>query len=167
MGVIRYRFKQAAAYTPGRTRPISSIILHSTDGHEAGDVATLTGPKVSVHWYVTKDGRYWHFVADADTAYHAGKVDLPQHSNSGSIGIEQEHMDGSEAWPDTLVQATANLVEALRQKHGADLPVLSHAAVATPAGRKVDPVAFPWEELSGYVKVASEQTWTFEEVEPA
>jgi hypothetical protein len=58
-----------------------------------------------------------------------------------------------------LVQTTANLVAALRQKHG-NLPVLSHAAVARPVGRKVDPQDFPWPTLHTLVEAAMQDTWT-------
>lgn len=168
-GVIAYTWKEArdGYYTPGRIYPIRAIILHSTDGHEAGDVAVLSGEtdrKVSVHWYVTKDGRYYHFVSDADTAYHAGKVDDDkQHGNAATLGIEQEHIDGQEEWPDALVQATSRLVAALRQKHGISLPVLAHASVARPGGRKKDPKSFPWVNLHTYVEQAMKRTWSFKQ----
>lgn len=162
MGTIRYTFKQAKAFKIGRAQPIRAIILHSTDGHEAGDVATLTGGAVSVHWYVTRAGRYYHFVADADTAYHAGKVDdYARHGNAATIGIEQEHIDHQQAWPDSLVKATARLVAALRQKNG-NLPVLAHAEVARPKGRKEDPAGFPWARLHDAVVEAMQESWTFQ-----
>ncbi len=166
MPVIQYRYKQAQSYTLGRKLAIDAIILHSSDGHEEGDVATLTGtdPAVSSHWYVTKDGRYWHFVQDSDTAYHAGVVDDVLHSNAATIGIEQEHIDGAEEWPDALVRATANLIAFLRQRHGPHLSVLSHASVARPVGRKVDPKDYPWGDLHTYTVHAMQTVWTAEEI---
>jgi N-acetylmuramoyl-L-alanine amidase len=155
---INYKYIQAKNYKKfnGPNRSIKSIILHSTDGHEQGDVATLVGGGehgVSVHWYVTKDGRYYHFVQDNDIAYHAGVVDSPEHSNTYSLGIEQEHLDGEETWPDAQIKATAALVAFLYQHHNlTDLacPVLSHASVAFPKGRKEDPLNFPWTSFSTY-----------------
>lgn len=170
MSVLRYTWKQAQAFTTGRPYPIRAILLHSTDGHRDGDIATLTGPKVSVHWYVTKTGDLYHFVDDTNTAWHAGIVDNPKvHGNGATVGIEQEHIDGEEPWPDALVQTTANLVAALRQKHSLKLPVLSHASVATftmgghDYGRKVDPTDFPWSKLHTLVAEAMKDTWTFEQ----
>lgn len=165
MSVIEYIWKPAVSFTPGRTRPIKSIVLHSTDGREPGDVATLTGPKVSVHWYVTRAGKVYHFVQDADTAYHAGKVtDGTRYSNAATLGIEQEHFDGQEDWPSAQVQMVANLVVFLRQKHGAGLVVVSHAQIASPPGRKVDPVDYPWNDLHNYAEAASQQTWTVQQI---
>lgn len=162
MGVILYKWIQAKSYRPGRTQPIQTIILHSTDGREAGDVETLTKGNVSVHWYVTKDGRYYHFVDDSDTAYHAGVVTSTKYSNAATVGIEQEHIDGEEPWPDAQIKATANLVAALRQKHG-DLPAKSHAEVASPPGRKQDPRDYRWQLLSSLVHDAIQETWTFQQ----
>lgn len=151
-------------YKSGRSgQEIKSIILHSTCGTKQGDIATLTGHtdrQVSVHWYVTKTGEIYHFVADQDSAYHAGAVTLPRYSNSASIGIEQEHLDQTdEAWPDVQIQTVARLVAALKQKHGAALEVQSHAAVAFPAGRKTDPHNYPWDKFSAYEKEAAEIAW--------
>jgi N-acetylmuramoyl-L-alanine amidase-like protein len=127
--VIRFRRRQAHAFKKGRTLDgeparIRNIVLHSSDGRESGDLATLTGDDVSAHWYVTRDGRIFHLVNDEDTAFHAGKVFKPQFfSNAATIGIEQEHFDpdpregqpDNENWPDiqveTVAQVTAFLLE--------------------------------------------------------
>lgn len=169
MGVIRYHWKQAADYHPGRMRSVESIILHSSDGHCTGDIATLTqpgAPDVSAHWYVTRTGDVWHFVQNADTAYHVGQVFDQRYSNSSSIGIEQEHMDGEEGWPDSQVMSVSRIVAALRQKYG-PIPVKSHAEVAAPHGRKVDPMGYPWGDISRYVASAMVEKWTFEQIEGA
>jgi N-acetyl-anhydromuramyl-L-alanine amidase AmpD len=163
MGVIKYTWKPAVGFTPGRAHPIECVLLHSTDGHDEGDEATLTGDHVSVHWYVEKDGTVNHFVQDSDTAWHAGVVDTWQHSNGATVGIEQEHIDGQEAWPDVQIQVCAQLVAALFQKHGIST-VRSHAEVARPVGRKVDPEDYPWDEFHAYVNSAIKEPWTFEQI---
>lgn len=160
MAEIKYIWKPAKAYKLGRVHPIQSIILHSSDGHLEGDLATLTGPKVSAHWYVSKNGDVYHLVDNHNTAYHAGVVYDPKYSNAASIGIEQEHIDEEEEWPMEQVQSAANLIEALSQKYGV-LQVKSHAEVAFPAGRKVDPVDYPWKKSQDFVAQASLQKWTF------
>ena len=165
MGEIAYIWKPARAYSKGRVQPLRGVILHSSDGHREGDVATLTGPAVSSHWYVTKDGTYYHFVDDSDTAYHAGKVLSADLGNSATIGIEQEHIDGEENWPDVLVKATANLVAALEWKHGS-LWVKSHAEVAAPKGRKVDPLGYPWSLFHQHLEDVAHEDWTFKPVNP-
>lgn len=166
MPILKYIWKPAQSFTPGRIHPISAIILHSTDGNMPGCLDTLTGtdPAVSSHWLVDRDGTLYHLVQDSDTAYHAGVVDDPvHHGNAATIGIEQVHLDGQESWPDALVQTTSTLVAALRQKHGLSLPVLSHAAVARPVGRKQDPKAMPWDDLHTLVTEALKQTWVLEQ----
>ena len=141
--------------------PIRSIILHSSDGREEGDVATLTGAIVSAHWYITRAGRIYHFVDNANTAYHAGKVNNLCFSNAASIGIEQEHFDGREEWPQAQVEAAGRLAAFLQQLYG-DLQVRSHAAVAAPQGRKVDPVSYPWEIFSSACQAARGCRWSAE-----
>lgn len=148
--VLKYVYKQARSYRAGRPGPVSAIILHSSDGQRAGDIETLTTGPVSAHWYVTRDGDVWHFVADADTAYHVGRADRPEHGNGRTIGIEQEHIDGKQDWPTAQVTAVAMIVHYLRRMYG-DLPVLAHAAVAVPPGRKIDPQDYPWDRLSAAV----------------
>lgn len=162
---LRYHWKPARAFRKDRAGQISAIILHSTDGREAGDIETLTGPNVSVHWYVTRRAQVWHFVQNADTAYHVGYADKPEHSNARTIGIELEHFDGQENWPPEQVAMVSRLVCALRQTYGT-LPVLSHAAVAVrPKGRKVDPKDFPWAELSALVQANCTEQWTLKQVD--
>lgn len=152
---IEFKFIPAQAFKHGRTMTVQSIILHSTDGREAGDIATLTGNSVSVHWYVTRTGEIFHFVDNSDTAFHAGKVIDPIYSNSASIGIEQEHFDpdpanghpNNENWPDIQVETVAHICAFLMQTQGLDIKdIHSHQFVAAPPGRKQDPVGYPFQE---------------------
>lgn len=148
---------------PNHTRKIRAIILHSGDGHEQGDIETLTRGAVSAHWYVNRAGRIWHMVADSDVAFHAGVVAPGMPGNEDSLGIEQEHIDGKQNWPAAQVRAVAKLVVALRQKHG-HLDVLGHAAVAYPKGRKRDPRSFPWAQFSRFVGQYESTTWNLHPV---
>jgi N-acetyl-anhydromuramyl-L-alanine amidase AmpD len=96
---ITIEFKRKNAHTMkkgrslnGKAIQIRNIILHSSDGRKAGDLATLTGEKVSADWYVTRAGGIFHLVNDEDTAFHADKVTKPKFfSNAATIGIQQEH----------------------------------------------------------------------------
>lgn len=160
---INYIWKPAKFFRRGRPGSIRSILLHSTCGTEPGDLATLEGHtdrQVSVHWYVTRTGKVYHFVQDGDVAWHAGLVISSQFSNEASLGIEQEHLDGRQDWPPVQIQAVANLVAFLRQKHGAGLVITSHAAAAAPAGRKVDPVDYPWSEFHQMNAAAMAVHWS-------
>lgn len=170
MGTIGYvaKWAHSNAFKHGRSLALQSIILHSSCGHKAGDIPTLMGEDhehlVSAHWYVDKQGNYYHLVQDADTAYHAGVVIDPKWSNSASIGIEQEHLDGQEDWPNEQVQATARLVVALFLKHGV-LDIRHHADVASPKGRKTDPVDYPSGVFWAEYATASGEPWDFTEVQ--
>lgn len=170
--VINYIWKQAQAYRKGRTRKgkpetIQTIVLHSTDGREQGDVDTLTGKKVSSHWYITRKGKTYHFVADSDTAYHAGNATSKKYENVASIGIEQEHIDGKDDWPDAQVQATARISAYLCNKYNLNPrnDIRSHAYIASPRGRKQDPVGFPWNKYFSWLYGALDDNWSVERVD--
>jgi N-acetyl-anhydromuramyl-L-alanine amidase AmpD len=151
---IEFIWRPAKGFTPGRALPIRTVILHSSCGREQGDLATLTGPKVSSHWYITRDGKVYHLVQNADTAWHAGRVTASRYSNAASLGIEQEHFDpddnhpDGENWPRQQVEQAARLCAFLLKQYGLSPDdIHSHAEVAAPPGRKVDPVAYPWDSF--------------------
>lgn len=159
MGHLHYTWIKARSQRPRKQgTTIQSIILHSTDGRKAGDISVLTRGKVSVHWYITRAGDIYHFVEHSNCAYHAGAVADPMNNNDHTIGIELEHFDGNEDWPAIQVQMVANLVAFIRQQYR-QLPIKTHASIAYPPGRKVDPVGFPWNLLSRLYKAASREAW--------
>jgi N-acetyl-anhydromuramyl-L-alanine amidase AmpD len=169
-GVLRAKWIRAYDYRKGRTRPISAIVLHSTCGRKLGDIQTLTGeggPVVSCHFYITRDGALFQFVEEADTAYHAGRVRKPEWSNAATIGVEMEHFDPDENhprgedWPEKQVKVCASLVAYLRQNYG-DIATPSHAQIASPKGRKIDPHDFPWLLFSIMTRTAMLTKWTLE-----
>lgn len=165
MRTIYYLWRPARAFRPGRTRPVQSIILHSTDGREAGDVATLTGPRVSVHWYVTRAGRVYHFVRNSDTAYHAGKVTAERYGNSASLGIEQEHFDGREDWTRAQVEEVSRICAYLIKSFGLSRDaIVSHAQAASPKGRKQDPLDYPWEMFHRFLDQKLRYDWRAEQI---
>ena len=140
------------SYTSGRggDGQVHGIILHASDGDEKSGIQTLTGHdpdhQVSAHYFVTKDGRIYNFVNDSDTAFQAGKTYGPraQYNNASTIGIEQEHVDGKEAWAPAQVAATAKLVAYLKGKYNlSDDDIMGHSDVAP--GRKIDPYNYPWK----------------------
>ena len=85
-------------------------------------------------------------------------VRAPQYDNFHSIGIEHEHFDGSEDWPDAQIAASALVVKFLGQQFPG-IEIAHHADVAAPAGRKTDPIGFPsdrfWAQMGlikGYIQ---------------
>jgi N-acetylmuramoyl-L-alanine amidase len=177
---IEFTRKRAHALTKGRSlngQPIKirNIILHSSDGRKGGDLETLTGEKVSAHWYVTRAGEIFHLVNDQDTAFHAGKVSKPRFfGNAATIGIEQEHFDPdpkagrphNEDWPKTQIKTVAELVAFLLQDHGLKSPddIKTHAEVAIPPGRKQDPFGYPFEDFFKLVADNQEFEWSAKEI---
>ena len=159
----------------GEAMQIRNIILHSSDGRKAGDLATLSGEKVSAHWYVTRAGEIFHLVDDEDTAFHAGDVTKPRFfSNAATIGIEQEHFDPdpkagrphNEDWPERQIETVAELVAFLLQEHGLNSPddIKTHAEVAAPPGRKQDPFGYPFDHFFSLVADNRQFTWNAKEV---
>jgi N-acetyl-anhydromuramyl-L-alanine amidase AmpD len=143
---------QPNSFRKGRgDNQIQNIILHSTDGTEKSDLNQLTTGGVSAHYYVTRDGRIYNLVNDSDSAFHAGQtIDNARFGNAATLGIEQEHIDGKEDWPDVQVQATAKLVSNLQKKYGLNNDnILRHSDIAPE--RKVDPVDYPWHNFYSYV----------------
>jgi N-acetyl-anhydromuramyl-L-alanine amidase AmpD len=77
-----------------------AIVIHITDGTAQSCIFTFTNPdnKVSAHYLVTKTGEIIQFVAETDTAWHAGRVKAPTwpalkpgvNPNLYTIGIELE-----------------------------------------------------------------------------
>jgi len=92
--------------------------------------------------------------------WHAGtsKWGVYKSVNPISFGIEQEHLQGDK-WTDEQVRACAEVCHYLcdRFSRGDRLAILSHAAVATPKGRKTDPENYPWRLFSQYFHEYDEQ----------
>lgn len=131
------------------------IVLHATEGDFDGAVAWLRHPdsRVSAHFVISRAGEIVQLVPLAMMAWHAGTSAWHGRATRGSvnafsIGIELEHRDGAQDWPEAQVNAVAVLCRSLLLRFG--LPataVVGHAEVALPPGRKRDPVDFPWETL--------------------
>jgi len=136
------------------------IVLHSTCGAYEGALRWLCSPRslVSAHFLVARDGqRAAQIVPTERAAWHAGVscYDHREHVNNWSVGIEMEHMDGEDDWPEEQLRAVADICAQLIAVYGiAPDAIVSHAEVAVPAGRKVDPVDFPWEQFTEYLNEA-------------
>jgi AmpD protein len=137
----------------GKTRDIRTIVMHSGDGTREGDINNLTQGNVSAHYYVNRDGTVQHFVPENDVAYHAGKnIDDSRYSNQVTLGIEQEHVDGKQDWPDAQVRGAAKLVSQIMERHpGLTIDdVVGHSTIAPE--RKQDPLDYPWDNFKKYVQ---------------
>ena len=100
------QIQQAASpnHTKGRKgKPIKGLVLHITAGLMPGCLSWMRNPqaKASAHYLVTKAGRIYQMVQDADTSWHAGIVNKPQwasypggNPNHYTLGIEFEALGG-------------------------------------------------------------------------
>lgn len=145
-------------YEPGKSRRIRMVVLHATAGRWPGDFQWLRqgGSQqrpVSVHYYISKAGAIVQFVADNDTAWHAGVsswvVDGKRVNgcNAVSVGIELENLNtGRDPYPQPQLDAALWLVRKLVAQY--DVPreqLVRHLDISP--GRKTDPAGFPWERF--------------------
>lgn len=135
------------------------IVLHHTGGHLTGDLATLCakgGKKVSADFEIARDGTIFKLNPQLSTNYtwQAGVSEWHGRKNVNpfSFGVEQEHMPG-DSWPEAQIEATAEVCAYLCIRFGIDrLNIASHATVARPVGRKVDPENYPWRMFQDALK---------------
>ena len=156
-------FKQAARgnYSPGRTSPISYIVIHYTAN--SGDTAqnnldyfarVKTG--TSAHYFVDEN-EVCQSVKDMDVAWHCGRSDgqykHPYCRNSNSIGIEM--CNSLKAVPEAVKQRTAAFVRELMSRYGVPVQnVLRHYDVTgkrCPAPWVDDPQA--WMDFKALLEV--------------
>lgn len=130
-----------------RLLPISSLVLHSTDGRESSDIPHLINPhpedprkRVSTHYYVRRDGRIRQLVPDHRVAFHAGASHYAGITdwNAISLGIELEHTRTDLDYPPAQRDALWLLFEYLLSRHriASDL-IVAHRWIAPT--RRSDP----------------------------
>lgn len=140
-----------------RTLPIRYIVLHTTGGTDSRIWLSKWNKKqetdqnnVSIHYLVQRDGNIYHIINDEKRAWHVGVSLMPDgetDGNSASIGIEIEHFNEPD-YTEAQLNSVAELVRNKMQEHKLDgKHVVSHASVARPLKRKVDPVHFDWANL--------------------
>jgi hypothetical protein len=128
------------------------VVIHVTEGDAHSVRSWFNNPvaEVSAHYMVCKDGAIDRFVAEDDTAWHAGRVDHPTadlvlarpgvNPNAYSIGIEHE---GSGTEPLTEPQEGAHPVD-LRAVEHPDGPDAYRRAP-----RDLQPQNVPWQDQRG------------------
>lgn len=123
---MNIQWKPVVNYWQGRSgyRP-EAIVLHIAEGWLNGGYAWFNTPssQVSAHYMIGKNGEVWQFVADENTAWHAGGASNPSwnllknntNPNLYTIGIEHEGFTG-EAWSDAMYESCAELIATLAKK---------------------------------------------------
>ncbi len=146
---------------------IQMLVIHATAGSRRGDIATLTDPhagdprvgtaqdpRVSIHYYITKDNHIYQMVDDNEAAWHAGRSSWRGMDSYaiqvGSVGIELENANtGLDPYPqfNTALELSGYLVT----KYQIPMDnVVRHLDIAP--GRKTDPAGFAWSQFkSGLV----------------
>jgi N-acetyl-anhydromuramyl-L-alanine amidase AmpD len=127
---------------PAGLRP-EIIVLHRIEGtlRDAAARFSKVGAALSAHYAVGKRGEVHQYVAEADTAYHAGIVINPSaelvlgrpnvNPNFYSVGIEHEGLAG-ESWPQLQVESSAALIGEIASRWQIPLDVshvLGHSAI--------------------------------------
>jgi N-acetylmuramoyl-L-alanine amidase len=128
---------------------INAVIVHATtidSLQESVSYFLEPSTEVSTHFVVGRDGTVVQIVPVEKRAWHAGLSILNgvEHVNDFSVGIEMVNLnDGVEAYPEVQYEAVAGIIRLLRSRYQIpDERILSHAEVATPPGRKSDPIGF-------------------------
>ncbi|MCA9387072.1 N-acetylmuramoyl-L-alanine amidase [Candidatus Dojkabacteria bacterium] len=103
-----------------------AIVIHIAEGWLNGAYSWFNNPssQASAHYMIGKNGVIWQFVADEDTAWHAGGVNQPRwallkpriNPNLYTIGIEHEGFTG-EVWTDEMYEASSELITSLCTKY--------------------------------------------------
>ncbi len=133
---------------------VDTVVVHATAGSTARGAALhffTPASQVSAHYIIGKDGSIYQCVSTFRRAWHAGvSRDFLGRGNVNnfSIGIELVNLDnGKDPYPKAQTNALLHLIEALEYRFPLKY-VTSHAYIALPAGRKVDPNGFPWHSLA-------------------
>ena len=119
-------------FTKGRLsyKP-EAVVIHIMEGSLTGtdDWFSSTKSQVSAHYGIGLNGDIHQYVQEADTAWHAGRVDNPSwqliksgktkkfiNPNFYTIGIEHEGNESS-TWTDLLYNTSAALVKDICQRN--------------------------------------------------
>jgi N-acetylmuramoyl-L-alanine amidase len=142
-------FNQRPSPNQGR-RPlgvaISCVVLHADASPKLSSSLNWilrAASKVSYHYLLGRAGHIYECVQPSRRAWHAGKssfAGVPD-VNDYSIGVCFSNDQIHEPFSDTAVETGARLVAGLMDRYPAITldRIVTHAAVATPAGRKTDP----------------------------
>src|ERR1700744_1078539 len=128
MNIIK---KLSPNYSRGRSgyRP-EAIVIHVMDGTLTGTDSWFANPQssVSAHYGIGKNGEIHNYVAEENTAWHAGRINAPSwkrikqmangnyiNPNYYTIGIEHEGTTDSD-WPEAMYQSSGNLIAQIAAK---------------------------------------------------
>lgn len=125
---------------------VNAIVLHADASKKlSSSLHWILDPasKVSYHYIIGRAGHIYECVQPTRRAWHAGKSAFGGvlDCNNYSIGVCFSNDQLGEPFSDAAVETGARLVASLMERFPAITldRFTTHAAVATPKGRKVDP----------------------------
>ncbi len=125
---------------------VQRLFTNQLDWEAHAYFQSIRGLQVSSHFFISRSGALWQFVACGERAWHAGESSYRgrNNCNDDSIGIELEGLEGGRFEApqyETLAGLCAALIQAYPIAH-----IAGHEHIA--AGRKQDPGAgFDWSFL--------------------
>lgn len=142
-----------------RTKTVSAIVLHadaSTRIDSSLDWCRRPESGVSYHIMVGRTGGVFWLVHPDNRAWHAGKSAMGGISNVNdfSVGVCLSNKNTGETYPAAQLHEAARVCATLCKFY--NLPVeriTTHAIVATPAGRKTDPLGLKLDTFRESVRL--------------
>lgn len=128
--------------------PISAIVMHadaSTRVDSTLDWCRRPESKVSYHVLIGRTGNVFVLVHPELRAWHAGKSELDGVTdvNDFSIGVCLSNKNTGETYPVAQTYEAAVVCATLCDFYKIPVErIVTHAEIATPAGRKTDPLGF-------------------------
>lgn len=142
-----------------RSARVTAIVLHADAAsriESSLDWVRRAESRVSYHVMVGRNGTIYSVVHPDRTAWHAGESDLAAERfvNRFSVGVcLSNRNDGVEPYPITQQGAAADVCAALCAHYGIPMDrIVTHAAVATPPGRKTDPLGLDLDHFRDLVR---------------
>lgn len=149
--------KVTAVHSPNQNarpggRHVSAIILHADASPSAqASISWIRSEKskVSYHTLIDRNGDVYHFVEPDRRAWHAGPSEFEgvKDCNNYSLGLSFANRNDGEPVTDAQLQSAVYVCRYWMDRFPKITPqrITTHALVATPAGRKTDPVGFDLE----------------------
>lgn len=133
---------------------IDTILLHadaSADAKSSISWIRSDKSKVSYHTLIDRNGDIYHFVPPDKRAWHAGASEFmgKKDVNDFSIGLAFANKNDGEQVTDAQLQSAVYVCRYWMDRYRLITPsrITTHALVATPAGRKNDPLGFDLEHF--------------------
>lgn len=154
---MQIEYSHSPNYSSRRGASIDAIVVHSTADDKVGGTLAWFANKnsrVSAHYTISKKGKIYKHVDEANKAWHAGRSNLYGRSNVNkfSIGIELTNKnDGKDSYPTVQLKSLAWLVNDIAKRHKIPAKrVVGHVDISP--GRKTDPRNFPWDKFWGIMR---------------